>query len=258
MKNNYYKILEHLELFNEKEDKYIKKLKENFFKNDYSFDIEKSIKYENNKFYSKRINLWFKNAKEHKKVIKEIINYINLFYPTKLEELKKFFKIIDSKSIRIIVLGIDTRKNEKTRLKIWTINKKNKTELNKIINQIFPKKKITIINNELLIGIDISKTKINYKIYPIYFEKDLKLIEKIPIKFKKNIERVHIAYTEKNNNKVLHIIPKKINQLIQEINLSALNTTYQKIKKYKDKKIIISLDLKEMKNNKITKFNIYY
>ncbi|MBN2881610.1 hypothetical protein JXM83_06195 [Candidatus Woesearchaeota archaeon] len=230
--------------------------------------IECSVKINEKTTEYSRTNFWF-NTSENS--IRKIIGFFKEFqtiFNIDKNNIKKIF-IETNKDCKIeqICVGIDSRNNEKSRLKLW-FTCKNYAEILKKILDKYPSEnfKSIIISNKLLFGYDFYKNeKTEYKIYPKYFPEDIEFLENNNIITKKtkiflqNAQRFYTTHRTDTNKKILHIRPIDEESLIKKINNNKLKEIYTSIKEYPGKKrILISINQQEIEENKFSNINIYY
>ena len=269
------KYHKHKSLFNIKNNKYLD-LFENLLNKSKDFRLECSIKLDGEIIFPCRFNIFYK-GKNHIKNINLAFNFLNelskLGVKINYDLLKQIFnKNVDLDLIKKVIVGIDLRENDsESRAKFWLmIDRKYVDLFNKVLNlHEYNQKVIELINkNKLLFGFDFrfdGTTRI--KIYPNFDKSELKnevLINKLqnifsPVIYKliTKCQELHISFEGKDYDRILHFNPYDLNIFLDSIQNRVLNKWENKIHKLADIHII-SLNEKEINDNKIKKINFYY
>ncbi len=268
---NINKFETHKSILNILENEYLKLFEDFITKNNDSIFLECSCKKERGSFFGSRFNFWYTD-KEHIKNLNNTINFFKAFCGDEAVVnyglLNKILNIgVDLNETNKVIGGIDLRDNfQDSRVKLWLeINKKDKETIKNIFRNIdYNEEYLKLLkesSNKFLFGFDFwLNGESNIKTYYWFDEKDL-IKDTFEGKIKKLVKEchiVHISFNSKELEKTIHFHPKDINSFVDKINSEELKEMINKVIKIDKKTTVISLKEKEIENNKIESFNLYY
>lgn len=242
------------------------------------FSLECSCKLDSNQIFSERFNMWYKDGKYFPVAVKGIVSFFRELsrkgdFKMDLPRFRNIIGDIDYDKTAQIILGVDFRKDfSDSRAKLWFILKDNPRKIADLLTQydyeIRDQVKSSIISDTLLYGFDFYPSgRIDTKIYPIYYEKDIPSLRErglLP-----NSERLsdmlnrsnsfHISFKNTVSDKIYHMRPKDPDRFIQGLNNKDISTLYSMISGFSGRNtVIVSISEKEIISGRITSANIYY
>ena len=239
------------------------------------FDFELSTKVENGRQFSSRVNLWFYNDFENNfNTFVDLLKQVNNTKEFKIcfELLDKAFNGLSSHNTSVLIFGIDLRDEIKdSRLKLWTCIKEDKEKIDEILklHKCGDDVLNLLLNNKLLFGIDFfmdGRTRI--KIYPYFNRKyldenkdkliSLGIFDSKCMPFVELSESVHVSFKEDCSNKIFHFHPINPKSFIKKINSPLLDSLNKRYNSIGHNLSVLSLLQKELSNNEINNFNVYY
>jgi LynF/TruF/PatF family peptide O-prenyltransferase len=238
-------------------------------------DLECSIKFQDGKIFPARFNIWYTEQKEMLSNLKKTLNFFNNMsqngFRVNFSLMKKIFEnSVDFNRIGGIVIGTDVRDNkEDSRLKFWAVTKEYPEFTERVLKlRTCENKDFEIFNpDSFLVGVDFypdGRTSLKMytwiktrQIHDQAFQNTLsKHFSDAAAELIKSCKTVHIS--SNGQEMILHCRPENPKAFIEEMHSPEMKQLADKLDIYKERCVIISLSEEEIKQKKITKFNMYY